>query len=167
VFRQLEKDNYLEKYRDWLERANSLHHDFVAQENETIAWSRLTQPLSECRVALVTTSGVHLRDQEPFNAQALDGDPSYRVIPESVDAQELIVTHNHYDHSDADRDVNCLFPIDRLRELVTEGTLGAASREHFGFMGFNPRPDRIVKNGNDVADRLVDLGVDVAVLSPG
>lgn len=84
--------------------------------------------------ALVTTAGVHLRDQEPFH---VEGDNSWRVIPGDVLTDQLMVTHEHYDHQDADKDINCVFPLDRLRELAAEGIIGGVSDKHLGFMGFS------------------------------
>ena len=90
--------------------------------------------LATTRVALVTSAGVHLRSQQPFN---LDGDESYRVIAGDVAAADLMVTHPTYDHRDADHDINCIFPIDRLRDLVAEGYIGGIANKHIGYMGYS------------------------------
>jgi len=90
--------------------------------------------LKESIFALVTTAGVHLREQEPFN---LDGDNSWRLIPGYVEASQLMVTHEHYDHRDADKDINVVFPIDRLRELAAEGIIAGVGDKHLGFMGYS------------------------------
>jgi D-proline reductase (dithiol) PrdB len=89
--------------------------------------------LNESVFALVTTAGVHLRDQEPFD---LEGDNTWRIIPGDVEASQLMVTHEHYDHRDADEDINVVFPIDRLRELAAEGIIAGVSDKHLGFMGY-------------------------------
>lgn len=89
--------------------------------------------VSQSTFALVTTAGVHQRDQEPFH---VDGDNSWRLIPGDVQARQLMVTHAHYDHRDADQDINCVFPIDRLHELAEEGIIGGLSDKHLGFMGY-------------------------------
>ena len=90
--------------------------------------------LRESIFALVTTAGVHLRDQEPFDEQ---GDNSWRLIPGDVQASQLMVTHEHYDHRHADEGINCVFPIDRLRELSQAGIIGGVSDKHLGFMGYS------------------------------
>jgi D-proline reductase (dithiol) PrdB len=92
--------------------------------------------LAKITVSLVTAGGVHLRDQEPFNIADELGDLSYRVIPEDVDSGELMVTHHHYDHSDADKDINVVFPIDALRDLKAENFIGGVARKHIGYMGY-------------------------------
>ncbi|HEY6120974.1 MAG TPA: selenoprotein B, partial [Pyrinomonadaceae bacterium] len=61
--------------------------------------------LSKATVAIVTAAGVHLKDQEAFNIADELGDLGYRLLPEDVDSSHLMVTHHHYDHSDADKDI--------------------------------------------------------------
>lgn len=92
--------------------------------------------LSKSTIAIVTAGGVHLREQEPFNIADELGDLGYRIIPEDVDSSQLMVTHHHYDHSDADRDINVIFPIDVLRDLQAEGFVKEVARKHVGYMGF-------------------------------
>ncbi len=92
--------------------------------------------LAECTVALATTAGVHLKSQAPYD---LEGDATYRMVPGDAPSGELMITHGHYDHADADRDINCVFPIDRLRELAAEGVIGGVGNKHIGAMGYTPR----------------------------
>ena len=80
--------------------------------------------LKRASVALVTAGGVHLREQEAFNIADELGDLTYRVFSDDVDSAQLMVTHHHYDHTDADADINVVFPIDVLRDLVAAGFIG-------------------------------------------
>ena len=92
--------------------------------------------LKRTSVALVTAGGVHLREQEAFNIADELGDLTYRVFADDVDSAQLMVTHHHYDHTDADRDINVVFPIDVLRDLAAEGFIGGLARKHVGYMGY-------------------------------
>lgn len=100
-----------------------------------VPWTELRRPLRACRAAIITTGGVHRTDDCPFDMTNPDGDPSFRVIPAAADIGELTITHDYYDHRDADRDLNLVFPLERFRELVQEGVLGGVARSHFSFMG--------------------------------
>ena len=91
---------------------------------------------SKATIAIVTAGGVHLRDQEPFNIADELGDLGYRIIPPDVDPAQLMVTHHHYDHADADSDINVVFPIEVLRDLETEGFIGGIAKKHVGYMGY-------------------------------
>lgn len=99
-----------------------------------IPYTPRRRELAETTFALVSTAGVHLRAQAPYD---LDGDNSWRLIPGDVAAADLMVTHAHYDHRHADADINCVFPIDRLRELAAEGVIAGVGDKHLGFMGYS------------------------------
>lgn len=101
----------------------------------TVPWAPRTKPLEQSRVCLVTTAGIHLKTDAPFDMADPDGDPTYRRIPAGATPAELTITHNYYDHRDADRDCNIVFPLERLRELATKGHLGALHPNHYSFMG--------------------------------
>ena len=92
--------------------------------------------LKRLSIALVTAGGVHLREQEPFNIADELGDLTYRIFSDDVDSSELMVTHHHYDHTDADKDINVVFPVDVLRDLAGEGFIGGLARKHIGYMGY-------------------------------
>ncbi len=92
--------------------------------------------LPKSTIAIVTAGGVHLKEQEPFNIADELGDLGYRIIPEDVNSEQLMVTHHHYDHADADKDINVVFPIDVLRDLQAEGFIKAGARKHIGYMGY-------------------------------
>jgi D-proline reductase (dithiol) PrdB len=66
---------------------------------------------------------VHLRTQKPYDIEDGDGDPSLRELPADTPAPEYMITHDYYDHTDADTDLNIVFPIDRLREFAREGVI--------------------------------------------
>lgn len=100
-----------------------------------IPWTPLRKPLRECRACLVTTGGLHLRADRPFDMEDADGDPTYRLIPGDARADDLTITHNYYDHRDADRDFNIILPLDRVRELAGEGLVGGLTPSHYSFMG--------------------------------
>jgi D-proline reductase (dithiol) PrdB len=95
--------------------------------------------LAKATIAIVTAAGVHQKNQQPFNIADDLGDLSYREMPPDVAAAELMVTHHHYDHADADADINVVFPIDVLRRLKEEGFIGDIARKHIGFMGYTMR----------------------------
>jgi D-proline reductase (dithiol) PrdB len=95
--------------------------------------------LSRATVAIVSSAGVHRRDQTPFNIADDLGDLTFRIIGGDVNPSELSVTHHHYDHGDADADVNVVFPIEPLRELAREGFVAGVAPLHVGYMGYTMR----------------------------
>lgn len=96
-----------------------------------VPWTEPKKPLSGALVALVTTGGVHLRSQKPFDMKDPDGDPSWRPIPAGTSPAGLAITHDYYDHADAEKDLNLVPPLSSLKKIGTttkEGALPSVSR---------------------------------------
>ena len=132
-----------------------------------IPWAPFTKDLKDCTIAIVTTAGVHLKSQNPFDMTSPEGDWTFRAIPGEVTVGELMISHSHYDTRDAEKDVNIVFPIERLRELAREGVIKAVSPANFSFMGFIPRTEPLIKEtAPAVARELKAAGVDAVLLTP-
>jgi D-proline reductase (dithiol) PrdB len=125
--------------------------------------------LSKATVAIVTAAGVHLKDQDPFNIADELGDLTYRVIPEDADSSRLMVTHHHYDHADADSDINVVFPIDALRDLKEEGFIREIARKHVGYMGYTMQLKAMYEGTAPEIANEIDKGsrADLVVLTGG
>ncbi len=108
-----------------------------------VPFTPLDRDLSKATVALVTAAGVHRKDQDPFNIADELGDLTFRVIGGNDKNDELMVTHHHYDHTDADQDINVVFPLELLHELKAEGFIGDVAREHIGYMGYTMQLKRM------------------------
>src|SRR5215204_4457323 len=96
----------------------------AVQVNETAPFVRLAKPLAQCRVAIVTTAGMHRRSDTPFGP----GDQGYRVIPSDTPDADIVQSHTSigFDRVPTLRDVNISLPIDRLRELAARGEIALA-----------------------------------------
>lgn len=136
---------------------------------DPVPWTPLSKPLSQSRVALVSSSGFVLPDQEPFDQKMKGGDPTYRLIPADTDVLTLIDAHRSesFDHTGMEQDPNLVFPLDRLRELVERGRISELAPRHVSVMGSITAPGRMMKQtAPDVAGALVADEVDVALLIP-
>jgi D-proline reductase (dithiol) PrdB len=125
--------------------------------------------LSRASVAIVTAAGVHEKDQQAFNIADELGDLTFRIIDSNANAADLMVTHHHYDHSDADRDINVVFPIDALRSLADEGFIGGLARSHVGFMGYTMQLKRMYEETAPAIAEHIDKHsrADLVVLTGG
>ncbi len=158
-----------ERFQRWLKLISEMHDNNANfTPNESRAWAPMRKPLVKCTIALVSTAGVHLKSQPAHNLLAAHGDASFRGIPGDTHGSDIAVDHAHYDTTDANIDPNCVFPIDRLRELVEMGIIGAVAPLHYGFMGFIP-DGRMLRDTTApiVAEQLLKQGTDVVVLTPG
>lgn len=127
-----------------------------------IPWTPLRKPLEQCTVALISTGGVHLRSDRPFN---LNGDPGFRIIPKDAKSSDIAISHQAYDRTDALKDINLVFPIERLRELEAERVIGRLAEHHYGF-GLMPSAEGLMPSIKEVARRIGESGVDLALLVP-
>ena len=125
--------------------------------------------LSQSRIAIVTAAGVHLRDQEPFNIADELGDLTFRLIPPDAESSALMVTHHHYDHADADEDINVVFPLDALRDLAAEGFVGGLAAKHVGYMGYTMQLKAMYEGTAPQIANEIDRGgrADAVVLTGG
>ena len=142
---------------------------FPCSEHDDTPWSPMAKPLSESKLALVTTAGLHLRTDEPFISDHRNGDTSFRVIPRSAGAADIIQSHTSlaFDHTGIYRDINVTFPIDRLPELVHQKKIGSLSDNYYSFMGALTDVTGIIEeSGPEVARRLKEEGVEVVLLTP-
>ncbi len=134
-----------------------------------IPWKFLSKPLSQCKMAIVSSAGLVTPQQAPFDHSIRSGDPSFREIPNSVDMASLVDSHGSrsYDHDGVRQDPNLALPIDRLRELKSSGRIGSVNHRHLSFMGSITAPGKLVRDIAPKAARLlVEDGVDVVLLIP-
>ncbi len=137
--------------------------------DQAIPWTPIAKPLSRCRLALVTTAGVHHGAQPPFDMQDPQGDASFRELDGRTIEADFAITHDYYDHRDAERDLNIVFPLTRLKEWVAEGRIGSLAARHYGFMGHIDGPHIATlkqQSAPEVAARLKAAGVDLVLLTP-
>ena len=138
---------------------------FPAQVNETAPFRLPAKPLAACRLAVVTTAGVHVRGDRLFTP----GDQTYRVIAADTPTVDIIQSHTSigFDRAPIMRDLNISYPVDRLRELVARGELGGLAPNGYSFMGALRDAPRVEsETGPEVGRRLVEEGVDAALVTP-
>lgn len=150
--------------------AKLLTASYTPPESEDTPWAPIRKPLDESKIALVTTAGVHHTHQKPFNMDDPAGDPTYRAIDTQTIEKDYVITHDYYDHRDADKDLNIIFPISRLKEMDAKGIVGSIARDHVSFMGHikDAHVDSLLKKyAPRVATLFVQDHVDAVLLTPG
>jgi len=128
-------------------------------------WAPVTKEIKDMKIAFATAAGVHHKDDVRFN---LAGDFTFRIVKTEMPTEELMVSHGGYDNSDVNKDINCMFPIDRLRELEAEGYIGSIAPVHIGFMGGGGNQEKFKnETGPAIAKILKEEGVDAVLLTAG
>jgi D-proline reductase (dithiol) PrdB len=141
----------------------------VGRVEGEVGWTSPRKPLREATLAVITTGGVHLKSQEPFDMADAEGDASYRAFAAAAPPDALTITHDYYDHRAAERDLNLVLPLERLRELQARGGLGRVHETAYSFMGHiaGSHLERLRREtGPEVAERLAREGADYALLVP-
>lgn len=129
----------------------------------------LRKALDACTVALVTTAGLSLPDQAPFDVTIKRGDSSFRELPADISPQLLEMNQRSwaFDQRGILRDRNLALPLDRLKEMQQRGEIGGVAPRHYSFMGSIVGPSRLIKeSAPEVARRLKTENVDVVLLTP-
>lgn len=119
--------------------------------------------LAQRRVAIISTAGLHVRGDQPFESGAAD----YRVISGDTPPADLVMSHTsvNFDRSGFQEDVNVVFPLARLRELAQDGFVGSVSGYHYAFMGAAPIR-ALEPKARELAGLLKKDRVDTVILSP-
>jgi Glycine/sarcosine/betaine reductase selenoprotein B (GRDB). len=152
--------------RDYIRRLILPNFDWVVNPSPSQI-NPLPKPVAQCRVAMVTTCGVHTQGDPAFNLMSKTGDHSYREIPNDVAWDHLRLSHVGYNTRKVSEDINCVFPLQRLRELEAEGVVGSLNHRHFSFMGYIPITAPLLeRTGPEVAQKLQEDGVDLVLLVP-
>jgi D-proline reductase (dithiol) PrdB len=122
--------------------------------------------LSKRRVALITTAGLHRRDDRPFGLGAAAND--YRIISKDVPSSELVMSQLsvNFDRTGFQQDTNVVFPLDRIKELARERVIGSVADFHYSFMGAGSPVTRMEAKAREVAGLLRQDGVDAVLLTP-
>ncbi len=115
-----------------------------------IPFSPLCKPLKQSKVALLSSAGIALKSDRPFDHEGERrnpwwGDPSYRVLPATATEADVNLYHLHIDPRPAYQDLNCLFPLVRLKELERLGEVGASAEQHFSMRGYILQPETLLK----------------------
>ncbi len=127
----------------------------------------LAKPLAQSRLTFVSTSGVQPKGTLPFDVVHPVGDYSFRRVPSTAEPADLEIHQLKYPTAGANRDLNVIFPIERLRELAGEGVIGGLTPHLFSFIGYNMDPERLERTlAEEIAEAVVADGAEAALLAP-
>ncbi len=126
----------------------------------------LHKPLSQARLSFVSTSGVQPRGTLPFDVVHPVGDYTFRRVPSDSSPAQLEIHQLKYPTDGAHRDLNVIFPIERLQELRYEGVIGGLTPDLFTFIGYNMDPGLLERTlAEDLAKAVADEQPDLVLLS--
>ena len=149
------------------ETINERYPGSMITKEDFIPLARLKKPLSESRLTFVSSAGVQPVGTMPFDVVHPVGDYSFRRVPSDSKPSGLEIHQIKYPTHGALRDLNVIFPVERLQELAAEGVVGGLTENFFSFIGYNMDPERLERTlAEDIAVAVVADCADVALLAP-
>jgi len=149
------------------ETINERYPGSMITKEDFIPLARLRKPLSQTRLTFVSSAGVQPKGTMPFDVVHPVGDYSFRRVPSTAKIRELEIHQIKYPTSGALKDLNVIFPIERLQELASEGVIGGLTPNLFSFIGYQMDPPTFERTlAKDIADAVVADGAEAALLCP-
>ena len=137
-----------------------------------IPWTPLTKPISQVTLALVTSAGISLKSDPPFDMEREKteptwGDATYRLLPKGTNSADIDVNHLHINTEYILTDLNVMLPLDRIEELTEEGVIGDLAPTAYSFYGFQWENFEFLNTAiAPMIDNMKQEGVDAALLTP-
>ena len=164
----MEKSNEEKQLRPGLwQTVNERYPGSMISKNDFVPLAKLKKPLAESRLTFVSTSGVQPKNTLPFDTAHPVGDYSFRRVPTNSKPGDLEIHQLKYPTAGADKDLNVIFPIERLQELAAEKIIGELAPNLFSFIGYNMDAERLEKTlAEDIAAAVEAEKPDVVLLAP-
>jgi D-proline reductase (dithiol) PrdB len=149
------------------ETVNARYPGSLITKADCVELAALEKPLSSSKLCFVSSSGVQQKGSMPFDVVHPIGDFTYRAVPSHATAADVEIHQLKYPTGGALEDINVIFPLDRLRELVELGELGGLTENFFSFIGYNMDPVRVEHEfSEDLATAVESERPDVVLLAP-
>jgi D-proline reductase (dithiol) PrdB len=137
-----------------------------------IPWTALNKSIKETTFTLVTTAGISMKTDAPFDLEREKvepawGDPSYREIPRTATEKDIEVSHLHINTNYIRQDINVMLPLTRFQEFETEGIIGKLAPTCYSYYGFQLDPTVLLNETMpQVAVRMREENVEAVLLTP-
>ena len=146
---------------------NERYPGSMIHKDTFVPLARLRKPLTEARLSFVSTAGVQPRGTAPFDTTHPVGDYTFRRVPTDSLLEDLEIHQLKYPTAGATRDLNVIFPLERLRELAAAGVIGSLTPNFYSFIGYNMDARRLEATlAEAIAEAVAAEEPDAALLSP-
>jgi len=137
-----------------------------------IPWTPMPKPLNKATLALVTSAGISLKTDRPFDMErerreATWGDRSFRIIPRGTTEKEIDINHLHINTIYVKQDINVMVPLTRMAEFEKEGIIGRLAPTAYSFYGFQWENTDFLEEAIVPISRKMELeAVEAVLLTP-
>ncbi len=137
-----------------------------------IPWTPMTKKLKELTIALITSSGISLKNDTPFDmerekVEPLWGDRSFRKIPKGTKENDIDINHLHINTSYIKKDINVILPLDIMADFEEKGIIGGLAPTAYSFYGFQwQNTDFLTEAIEPISKTMKEENVDAVLLTP-
>ncbi len=137
-----------------------------------IPWTPLQKPIKDTRFALMTSAGISLKTDPPFDMERERkepawGDPTHRKLPKTTREEEIDVNHLHINTDYIQQDLNVMLPLSRFMEFEKEGIIGSLAPTCYSYYGFQLDPATLLtETMPKVTANMKEEGVEAVLLTP-
>ena len=137
-----------------------------------IPWTPLKRPISETTFTLMTSAGISMKTDPPFDVarekrEPAWGDPTSRRIPVSACEEDIDVNHLHINTDYIKQDINVMLPLSRFQEFDKEGIISRLAPTCYSYYGFQMDPtDLLEQTMPKIADQMQAENVEAVLLTP-
>jgi len=137
-----------------------------------IPWTPMAEPLSRTTIALVTSAGISVKTDPPFDMErekreAIWGDRSYRAIPRGTTEKDIDVNHLHINTNYIKQDINVILPLARMADFEREKIIGRLAPTAYSFYGFQWQSTDFLKEAIEPISKKMKLeGVEAVLMTP-
>ncbi len=138
----------------------------------SIPWTPMSKPLSQTTIALVTSAGISLKSDPPFDMERekkepIWGDRSFRTIPRETTEKDIEVNHLHINTTYVKQDINVMLPLARMVEFEREKVIARLAPTAYSFYGFQWQNTDFLKEAIEpISKRMKVEGVEAVLLTP-
>jgi D-proline reductase (dithiol) PrdB len=138
----------------------------------SIPWTPMSKPLSQTTIALVTSAGISLKSDPPFDMERekrepIWGDRSFRTIPRETTEKDIEVNHLHINTAYVKQDINVMLPLARMAEFEQERVIGRLAPTAYSFYGFQWQNTDFLKEAIEpISKKMKVEGVGAVLLTP-
>ena len=170
----LKVDRSHRTYIDYIDRTREYY--LAAGYNNPYQWAhftdvpfaRLTKPLAECRVGLITTAAEYRPEKgdqgprAPYNNEA----KFFTVYSRPIDPPpDLRISHIGYDRKHTvPEDINAYFPLAQLKTAAAEGRIGSLASRFYGAPTVRSQRKTLEEDAPAILRLCREDGVEAAVL---
>jgi hypothetical protein len=137
-----------------------------------VPWTPLEKPINETTFTLMTSAGISMKTQTPFDVarekrEPLWGDPSSRRIPVSASEKDIDVNHLHINTEYIKQDINVMLPLSRFHEFEKEAIIGQLAATCYSYYGFQMDPNTLLEETMpEIAAQMQSENVEAVLLTP-